>query len=73
MWGIALVLLLALAAGGGYFAWSQGMLDPFIPVQSEEPELPAMSPPSETSDIEVELERVEMGADAELEGYESQL
>jgi hypothetical protein len=73
MWGIALVLLLGLAAGGAYFAWTQGMLDRFIPVEEVQPESQVTPPPTETSDLEVELERTEMGADAELEGYEAQL
>lgn len=69
---IALLILLALAAGAGYFAWSQGLLDAYMPQEQPVVEETPAPTPTETSDLEQELQSVELGADAQLEAYESQ-
>lgn len=65
---IALIILLAVAAGA-YFVWQSGLLKSIMPQQSQEQE-PAQT---ETSDLEAELDSVDVGSDAEIDSLEAQL
>ena len=70
---IALLIILALAAGAGYFAWSQGLLSAYLPQAEPVVEEEQAPPQTETSDLESDLQSVELGADTQLEMYESEL
>jgi flagellar basal body-associated protein FliL len=68
---LAILLILIALAAGAYFVWGSDFWRMWLPQSSQEtPQTPAQT---ETSDIEAELESVEVGSDAEIDSLEAQL
>lgn len=65
---ILLAVLLFVLLGSGYYLWSSGLLQGLMPAPAE------VTPvQTETSDIEADLEGVDVGADAEVDALEAQI
>lgn len=63
---VGTVIILLILGAGGYYFWSSGLWEIFMPASTQTPT------PSETSDIEADLQSVDVGTDAEADGLEAQ-
>lgn len=64
--GLIILILLALAAGG-YYVWASGLWQSFVPQTQGTPA------DTSTSDIEADLQGVNVGTNAEVDSLEAQI
>lgn len=63
---VGIVIVLLILGAGGYYVWSSGLWESFMPASTQAPAQ------SETSDIEAELQGIDVRTDAEADGLEAQ-